>query len=126
VKGAYAEPPHVAFPAKKDVDIAFVSIGERLLDAATRGNGMPVFGTHDVTILRHLTARADQLKLPKTAYEIHMLYGIRSGEQRALAADGRVVKCLVSYGAQWFPWYVRRLAERPANVGFVVRSVFMR
>ena len=54
-----------------------------------------------------------------------MLFGIRSTEQRALAAQSRKVKCLISYGAQWFPWYMRRLAERPANVGFVVRSMFM-
>jgi proline dehydrogenase len=126
VKGAYAEPPHVAFPEKRDVDLAYVAIAERMLDSATRGEVTPIFGTHDMSIIRHTNARADTLKLPRTAYEIHMLYGIRSSEQKQLVAEGRTVKCLISYGAQWFPWYMRRLAERPANVGFVVRSMFMR
>ncbi len=125
VKGAYAEPPHVAFPQKRDVDLAYVAISERLLESAARGAATPVFGTHDMSILRQLNLRADALKLPPTAYEIHMLFGIRASEQRQLVAEGRTVKCLISYGAQWFPWYMRRLAERPANVGFVVRSMFM-
>jgi proline dehydrogenase len=126
VKGAYAEPPHVAFPDKRDVDLAFVALTERMLDGAVRGEITPIIGTHDMSIVRQANARADALKLPKTAYEIHMLYGIRSSEQRQLVSEGRTVKCLISYGAQWFPWYMRRLAERPANVGFVVRSMFMR
>ncbi|MBV6521584.1 MAG: Proline dehydrogenase 1 [Gemmatimonadaceae bacterium] len=126
VKGAYAEPPHVAFPAKRDVDLAFVAIAERLLEGASRAELTPIFGTHDMSIVRHVNARADALKLARTSYEIHMLYGIRATEQKQLVADGRTVKCLISYGAQWFPWYMRRLAERPANVGFVVRSMFMK
>lgn len=126
VKGAYAEPPHVAFPAKRDVDIAFASIGERLLEAAQRGVGLPILGTHDMTIVRHLVGRAAAIKLPRDRFEIHMLYGIRSADQQALAAEGHAVRCLISYGAQWFPWYMRRLAERPANVWFVMRSAFMR
>jgi proline dehydrogenase len=125
VKGAYAEPPHVAFPQKREVDLAYVAISERLLEAATRGEATPVFGTHDMAIIRQLNTRADALKLPSAAYEIHMLFGIRTSDQRQLVAEGRTVKCLISYGAQWFPWYMRRLAERPANVGFVVRSMFM-
>ncbi|MEP7344848.1 MAG: proline dehydrogenase family protein [Gemmatimonadaceae bacterium] len=126
VKGAYAEPPHVAFPEKRDVDLAYVALAERMLEAATHADVTPVFGTHDMSIIRQLNSRADALKLPRTAYEIHMLYGIRSSEQKQLVAEGRTVKCLISYGAQWFPWYMRRLAERPANVSFVVRSMFMR
>lgn len=126
VKGAYAEPAHVAFPAKKDVDLAYVALSERLLDAATRGEATPIFGTHDMSIVRHVNGRADTLKLDRSAYEIHMLYGIRASEQRQLASEGRTVKCLISYGEKWFPWYMRRLAERPANVSFVVRSMFMR
>ncbi|MFN8572401.1 MAG: proline dehydrogenase family protein [Gemmatimonadaceae bacterium] len=117
VKGAYAEPPHVAFPQKRDVDLAYVAISERLLEAATRGEAMPVFGTHDVAILRQLNTRADALKLPATAYEIHMLFGIRSSEQRQLVAEGRTVKCLISYGAQWFPWYMRRAGRTPGQRG---------
>jgi proline dehydrogenase len=124
VKGAYAEPPHVAFPAKKDVDLQYMSLAERLLNAAANDSAFPVFGTHDMTIVRHVVSRAARLRVGASQYEIHMLYGIRSSEQRALAGEGRSVRCLISYGNQWFPWYMRRLAERPANVWFVVRSAF--
>lgn len=126
VKGAYAEPPHVAFPSKREVDLQYVANAERLLEASARGEALPIFGTHDMTIIRHLVARAPVLKVPPGGYEIHMLYGIRTSDQHALARDGLVVRCLISYGEQWFPWYMRRLAERPANAWFVVRSMFAR
>jgi proline dehydrogenase len=126
VKGAYAEPPQLAFPAKRDVDGAYRAIAGRLLEAASHGMAMPIFGTHDLELVRQLIRRARELELPDTAYEIHMLYGIRMQEQRRLAAEGHAVRCLISYGAQWFPWYMRRLAERPANVWFVARSLLMR
>ncbi len=126
VKGAYAEPPDVAFPSKKDVDAQYVSVGERLLNAAAADGAFPVFGTHDLDIVRRLVARAARLDVGPGGYEIHMLYGIRSTEQRSLAAEGRAVRCLISYGSQWFPWYMRRLAERPANAWFVARSLLMR
>jgi proline dehydrogenase len=126
VKGAYLEPPHVAYPAKRDVDLQYASQGERLLEAARDGRALPIFGTHDMTIVRHLVGSAGTLKLPKEKYEIHMLYGIRASDQRTLAAEGHPVRCLISYGNQWFPWYMRRLAERPANVWFVMRTAFTR
>jgi len=126
VKGAYLEPPHVAFPSKRDVDLQYASQGERLLAAARDGRALPIFGTHDMTIVRHLVARAAALKVAKDRFEVHMLYGIRSADQRALAADGHSVRCLISYGSQWFPWYMRRLAERPANVWFVMRTALSR
>jgi proline dehydrogenase len=87
---------------------------------------LPIFGTHDMTIVRHLVARAAATKVPKERFEVHMLYGIRSADQRALASEGHPVRCLISYGSQWFPWYMRRLAERPANVWFVMRTAFTR
>ncbi len=124
VKGAYAEPAHVAFPDKRDVDLAFYELSVRLLEAALDGGAFPVLGTHDVPLLGRIIARAAELGVKDGAYEIHMLYGIRAADQRALAAQGRKVRTLISYGAQWFPWYMRRLAERPANVWFVVKSVF--
>jgi proline dehydrogenase len=124
VKGAYLEPPHVAFPSKRDVDLQFASQGERLLEAAKDGRALPIFGTHDMTIVRHLVGRAAAAKVSKQQFEVHMLYGIRSAEQHTLAAEGHVVRCLISYGSQWFPWYMRRLAERPANLWFVLRNVF--
>jgi proline dehydrogenase len=125
VKGAYAEPASVAFPAKSDTDAQYLSLGVTLLEAAKQGGAFPVFGTHDMSLIQQLVAKAAELGVAPGKFEIHMLYGIRSAEQRALAAQGHAVRCLISYGNNWFPWYMRRLAERPANVWFVVRSAFM-
>jgi len=123
VKGAYAEAAHVAFPEKRDVDIAYYAIADALLAAASRGNAFPVFGTHDRGLIDRITTRAAALSVPDTGFEIHMLYGIRTADQLALARAGRKVRTLISYGRSWFPWYMRRLAERPANVWFVIRSL---
>jgi proline dehydrogenase len=124
VKGAYAEPPHVAFPAKRDVDLAYYDLAAELLNAASKGVALPIFGTHDMVLLDRLITKAASIGVENGGYEIHMLYGIRMGEQKALAAKGRTVKTLISYGSSWFPWYMRRLAERPANVWFVAKSLF--
>jgi proline dehydrogenase len=126
VKGAYAEPPHVAFPAKRDVDLAYYDLAVELLNAASKGQALPIFGTHDKLLLDRLIGKAATLGLANGGYEIHMLYGIRMAEQKTLAAKGRAVKTLISYGSSWFPWYMRRLAERPANVWFVAKSMFAR
>ncbi len=123
VKGAYAEPPAVAIPVKADVDRAFQSLGERLLDAAARGEAFPVFGTHDLPLLARLSAYARKVQAADGTWEIAMLYGIRAAEQEQLAREGRRVRTLISYGEHWFPWYMRRLAERPANVWFVLKSM---
>lgn len=124
VKGAYAEPAHVAFPVKRDTDLAYYDLSVELLTAAARGHALPIFGTHDMGLVERIAGKAAILGVADSGYEIHMLYGIRMAEQRALAAQGRTVKTLISYGSSWFPWYMRRLAERPANVWFVVRSAF--
>jgi proline dehydrogenase len=126
VKGAYAEPPHVAFPAKRDVDLAYYDLAVELLNAASKGQALPIFGTHDTGLLDRLVTKAASIGVENGGYEIHMLYGIRMAEQKALSARGRTVKTLISYGSSWFPWYMRRLAERPANVWFVAKSVFAR
>lgn len=123
VKGAYAEPAHVAFPAKRDTDLAYFDVAVQLLAAAAKGEALPIFGTHDPGLVDRIVAKAGSLGVHDGGYEIHMLYGIRMAEQRALAAQGRTVKTLVSYGSAWFPWYLRRLAERPANIWFVMRSM---
>ena len=123
VKGAYAEPAHVAFPAKRDTDFAYYELASQLLDAAAEGKALPIFGTHDLTLVDRIVAKAQALGVGDGGYEIHMLYGIRMDAQRRLAAAGRKVKCLISYGNAWFPWYMRRLAERPANVWFVMKSM---
>lgn len=123
VKGAYNEPAEVALPKKKDVDAQYYTLAIRLLDAAATGRAMPVFGTHDLDLIARIREQA-QARQATGRYEVHMLYGVRSDAQRALAAEGEKVRVLISYGSRWFAWYMRRLAERPANVWFVVRSLF--
>ena len=123
VKGAYAEPPHVAFPEKRDTDKAYYELAGALLEAAKQGSALPIFGSHDLALLRRIIDRATQLGVAKDKYEIHMLYGIKMEDQRALAREGQTMATLISYGSAWFPWYLRRLAERPANVWFVMRSL---
>jgi proline dehydrogenase len=123
VKGAYSEPPHVAFPRKRDVDAAYLALAEQLLLQAVRSRARPVFGTHDVGLLARIRARARELGAPEDTYEVHMLYGIRTADQRTLARAGVRVRVLISYGSHWFPWYMRRLAERPANVWFLLRNL---
>jgi proline dehydrogenase len=123
VKGAYAEPAHVAFPAKRDTDIAFFDLSVRMLEQAAIGKCRPILGTHDIALLDRLVARAQEIGVADGKYEIHMLYGIRDADQQRLCGEGRVVKTLVSYGSAWYRWYMRRLAERPANIWFIMRSM---
>ena len=124
VKGAYDEPKTVAFEKKSDTDHAYYALASTMLDGAREGVCSPVFGTHDLGLLARIAARAEVSGVGKDQYQIHMLYGIRDGAQRRLVADGHIVKTLVSYGAAWYRWYMRRLAERPANVLFVFKSLF--
>jgi proline dehydrogenase len=123
VKGAYREPPEIAFPKKQDTDDAYFALADRLLQAAASAGAFPVFGTHDLDLITRIRQRAENLRVPQGGFEVHMLYGIKAADQRALRDHGAAVRVLISYGTQWFPWYVRRLAERPANVWFVVRSI---
>jgi proline dehydrogenase len=124
VKGAYAEPPDVAHPRKRDVDAAYLSLATRLLERAAAGAATPVFGTHDLRLVAAIRARARAMGVLPGGCEFHLLYGIREPDQRALAAAGEQVRVLISYGSAWFAWYMRRLAERPANVWFAARSLF--
>jgi proline dehydrogenase len=123
VKGAYREPAEIAFSEKRATDAAFLSLADRLLDRARQGGALPVFGTHDMRLIEEIRRRAQMLGVERRAYEFHLLYGIKANEQRALSADGAVVRVLISYGENWFPWYMRRLAERPANVWFVMKNL---
>lgn len=123
VKGAYAEPADLAFPLKADTDRAYFDLSSMMLEAAANHRCVAIFGTHDIPLLRRIISRAHELGVADGQYEVHMLYGIRDGDQRRLRSEGRTVRTLISYGASWFPWYMRRLAERPANVWFVVRSM---
>jgi proline dehydrogenase len=127
VKGAYAEPPDLAFPRKQDVDANFMRLAKRLLSADAFGpESRHAFGTHDMQLLTRIRDYAEGAKVPSSAFEIQMLFGIRRADQTRLSAEGVPTCVLVSYGSAWFPWYMRRLAERPANLGFVLKSVFAR
>jgi len=123
VKGAYAEPAAVAFPVKDDTNRNYFDLADRMLQAAAAGQCTAILGTHDIPLLDRLVARAKAHGAADKQYEIHMLYGIRDADQRRLRSDGRTVKTLISYGNAWYKWYMRRLAERPANVMFVVKSM---
>jgi proline dehydrogenase len=124
VKGAYREPPEVAFPRKKDVDRAFVRLAAVLLEARRAGRaGRVVLGTHDARIVAEAGSLARELGLGPGHWEVAMLYGIRAGEQARLMREGLPLRILISYGTAWFPWYMRRLAERPANVWFVLKQM---
>jgi proline dehydrogenase len=113
----------VAYPKKSDVDENFFKLAERLLKADGVGAGArAVFGTHDSVLHARIAKSVPQLD--KSKYEFHMLYGIRNEEQKRLIEAGHTVFVLISYGEYWFPWYMRRLAERPANVWFVVKTMF--
>jgi proline dehydrogenase len=124
VKGAYAEPASMAYPAKGDVDRQYLALARSLLEAKAAGRPVRVVcGTHDVALVERIEHAAATLGVPRDGWEVHMLYGIRTAELRRLAAAGHRARVLISYGSAWFAWYMRRLAERPANVWFVVRSV---
>ncbi len=125
VKGAYLEPPDVAFPKKSDVDANYDKLCTRLLSADARKAGALLhIATHDIALADRLAAYIAEHQVPSSAYEFAMLYGIQRGQQARLAREGRRLRVLISYGEYWFPWYMRRLAERPANMWFVVRTLF--
>ena len=125
VKGAYLEPAEVAYPRRADVDENFYRLCVRLLAPEAQRAGARVhIATHDAVLSRRLAAYAEEHDVPPAAYEFAMLYGIGVRHQRALVARGQRVRVLISYGEHWFPWYMRRLAERPANVWFVVKNAF--
>jgi proline dehydrogenase len=123
VKGAYLEPSDVAYPRKRDVDENYFRLATQMLDTSRTGL-RPVFGTHDQVLIDRIRQQADRSGIARDAYEFHLLFGIQRGEQVRLVRSGHRVKTLISYGEQWFPWYMRRLAERPANLLFVAKSMF--
>jgi proline dehydrogenase len=124
VKGAYAEPATIAFQSRHDVDTNYVALAVALLEGARAGRTVRLgLGTHDVRLIEQIAEHATALGLPKTSFEVQMLYGIRMDQQRRLAHDGYLVRDLIAYGEAWYPWYMRRLAERPANVIFALRQI---
>jgi proline dehydrogenase len=127
VKGAYREPPDKAYPKKRDVDANYFSLAKLLLGDEARAKGVrAIFGTHDSTLIRRIEDFARDNNVPREKLEFQMLYGIQRAEQERLAASGSPFRVLISYGAAWYAWYMRRLAERPANILFVLKNIFAR
>lgn len=125
VKGAYNEPPEIAYPRKVDVDESYFNLAKEMLLAKKENRCVrPAFGTHDVAMIRRLSEFASKEGFSKSDFEVQMLYGIQRAEQERLASEGYTSIVLVSYGNYWYPWFVRRLAERPANLWFMLRNVF--
>jgi proline dehydrogenase len=119
VKGAYLEPPEVAYPKKEDVDAAYV----RLLETMLLGGGHTAIATHDEQIIEHAIRFADERRVPHDSFELQMLYGVRPQLQLALAARGYKVLVATPYGPEWYPYLMRRLGERPANALFLLRNL---
>jgi proline dehydrogenase len=127
VKGAYNEPAEIAFPRKSDVDANYMELAKRLLSPeARKARVRAAIATHDRAIIQNLIQWATGLGVPKSQLEFQMLYGIQRAEQMRLAQEGYRSGVLISYGTFWYPWFMRRLAERPANVLFVARNFFGR
>jgi proline dehydrogenase len=124
VKGAYAEPVAIAFQSKADVNTSFVSLATSLLNLRRADERVRIgLGTHDVALIDVIAARSSEIGLAKDAFEVQMLYGIRADAQRGYVRDGYPVRILIGYGTAWYAWYMRRLAERPANVIFALRQL---
>jgi proline dehydrogenase len=123
VKGAYDEAASIAYTNRRSVDANYVGLAVRfLLD----GRGHPIrlgLGTHDVALIEQIAEQVAVAGIGRDGYEVQMLYGIRADEQFRLAAAGYQVRALIAYGEHWYPWYMRRLAERPANIGFALRQM---
>jgi proline dehydrogenase len=125
VKGAYKEPAVIAFPKKADVDENYFALAQELLRARSAGNcARAAFGTHDVHLIRRIGDFVAQQGIAKGEFEVQMLYGIQRAEQERLAREGCRSIVLIAYGTYWYAWFVRRLAERPANVWFLLRNAF--
>ena len=134
-KGAYQEPSDKAFPRKAEVDANFVKLAQTLLDHAQRcpplsADGrvppLPALATHDVKMIEAVKAYAAEKAVPREYFEFQMLYGIRRDLQEQLAREGYGVRVYVPYGTEWYPYFMRRLAERPANVWFFLTNLVRR
>lgn len=120
VKGAYDEPAEIAYRSRQEVDAAYVAACMTLLHD---GTGIVGLGTHDVRLIEQIGAAATASGIDRGRLEVEMLYGIRGDELERLAKAGYRCRVLIAYGEFWYPWYLRRLAERPANVTFVMRQM---
>ncbi len=126
-KGAYKEGPSIAFPEKVDVDKNYVKLMKRMASFSNPATGKGVFcgiATHDEAIVDQMRTFVRENKIDKSAFEFQMLYGIRRDLQRKLAAEGFGVRVYIPFGPEWYPYFMRRLAERPANVLFLAKNFF--
>jgi proline dehydrogenase len=123
VKGAYREAPTVALGTRKEVDPRYRLLARELLGGAAQGV-RAVFGTHDLNLIAQIRQDARVLGVPESAFEVQMLYGIQDAGRKKLAAEGIRTRVLISYGKAWYPWFMRRLAEKPSNVFMIARNVF--
>jgi len=122
VKGAYLEPESIAYPDKADVDRVYLELVQRGL----RGGAYIAVATHDETIIRKVQAFTTRDGIPRDRFEFQMLYGVRPGLQRSVAAEGYKVLVASPFGPDWYPYLMRRLAERPANLGFFLKNLVRR
>jgi proline dehydrogenase len=122
-KGAYKEPSTVAYPAKSDVDAAYVRQMKVLLDAARDNRGYPMLATHDDKIIAQARQYITVNDIPRERFEFQMLYGIRTALQHELIREGYRLRVYVPYGQNWYPYFMRRLAERPANLWFFASNL---
>jgi proline dehydrogenase len=123
VKGAYDEKVTIAYSGRRSIDASFIALALRFL---LEGRGRPIrlsLGTHDVTLIEQIAEQASAAGIGIDGFEVEMLYGIREDQQRRLTKAGYRVQSLIAYGEHWYPWYMRRLAERPANVLFALRQI---
>jgi proline dehydrogenase len=124
VKGAYAEPREIAYTKGRGVDQNYLALCVSMLGQLKAGHSLFFgMGTHDVRLIAQVADHAQSIGLDKNAFDVEMLYGIRADQQRKLKKDGYTVRVLIAYGDYWYPWYMRRLAERPANVIFAARQM---
>jgi len=119
-KGAYNEPPEVAFPRKAEVDVSFLKLAQLVLDNPF----YHALATHDESMVNAVKAYAEEHRIDPARFEFQMLYGVRRDLQRKLVAQGYKVRVYVPFGREWYPYFMRRLAERPANVLFLARNIF--
>lgn len=125
VKGAYREPASLAFPHKRDVDENYLRLASQLISGQSETPMVrAAIATHDGKLINRIIALQESDEARKNRMEFQMLYGIQRREQMRLAREGRPLRVLISYGSYWFPWFMRRLAERPANAMFVIRNLF--
>jgi proline dehydrogenase len=123
VKGAYDEPASIAFRGRAEVDAAYQSLCVLMLPHAGSGELRLALGTHDTGLIERIADFARGAGIAIDRFEVQMLYGIRMDQQRRLAKEGYRVRDLIAYGDAWYAWYMRRLAERPANVAFALRQL---